>query len=925
MLKLTRRDFVKKTSLATSVLPFASIGRDQFSLAIPSEGPTKVYWLEGGSPEIHGGKAFGVPWPMGLHPEGTEFTLRATNGNQVPLQTWTTATWPDGSLKWTGHAIAPDAPSDEYYEITTGAPLPHATPVHVENTTQRLLIDTGVLQCIIPRDGNSLISSIRRKEKTILEGGHLCGFRQDSPDPGSGRESFTSVLEHVRLEQSGPIRAVVKITGYHETEEGRRWLPFTARLYFYAGSDDIRLTHTFVFDGDEYRDFISALGVRFNVVMHDECYDRHIRFAGQERGLWAEAVQGLTGLRRDPGMEVREAQTAGKKVPAIETWSKRVSTRLHWIPTWSDYSLSQPNANGFLIKKRTRSGHAWIKADQGGRAQGLGYVGGASGGVAFGIRDFWKLHPTQLDIRNAASNKAEVTMWIWSPEAPPMDIRFYHDGLGQEMEGPLDEVDIQGIESSVPDHPYEKQLDALEVTYEDYEEGFGSPHGIARSTDIRLKIVDSTPSREELSNLATAISLPRQLVPRPVDMLSAKVFGTMWDLPKRTSQNLIQIEDQIDWLIQYYKKQVEQHHWFGFWDYGDVMHTYDSDRHMWRYDIGGYAWDNSELSTDLMLWYTYIRSGNVDAFRLAEAMNRHNRDVDIYHLGRFVGLGTRHNVQHWGCSAKQLRVSTCANRRFHYYLTTDERTGDVLQEVAEADKTIASLDAHRKVYRMGRNPEFAAASDTDLCRISSGTDYGAVLSNWLTAWERTGESKYREWIENSMRTIGQSEYGFFTDAFWFDPETKQMTAPEGIKPSAPHLKIMFGLPEILSEVIELIKVPEFEAAWLKYCRLWNASEEQMKEELGETFRKPGFVSAHSRLTAYASFKMNDSILADRAAEEFNSRNWIDGNKRETVQVTGPDVLNSVDEARWVSTNDTAQWGLSAIQTSALISKSLTEF
>jgi hypothetical protein len=33
-----------------------------------------------------------------------------------------------------------------------------------------------------------------------------------------------------------------------------------------------------------------------------------------------------------------------------------------------------------------------------------------------------------------------------------------------------------------------------------------------------------------------------------------------------------------------------------FLDYGDFMHTYDPDRHTWRYDVGGYAWDNSELS-----------------------------------------------------------------------------------------------------------------------------------------------------------------------------------------------------------------------------------------------------------------------------------------------------------------------------------------
>jgi hypothetical protein len=36
------------------------------------------------------------------------------------------------------------------------------------------------------------------------------------------------------------------------------------------------------------------------------------------------------------------------------------------------------------------------------------------------------------------------------------------------------------------------------------------------------------------------------------------------------------------------------------------------------------------------------------------------------------------------------------------------------------------------------------------------------------------------------------------------------------------------------------------------------------------------------------------------------------------------VLNPVDEAAWVSTNDTAQWGLAAIQNLALVGEHLKD-
>jgi hypothetical protein len=863
---------------------------------------------------------------MGQHAVGTAFTLRTRDGREIPVQTWKTATWPDGSLKWTGHALAPDAPDAEYYEIVPGKPKTHASPVSVEIKSKAIIVKTGVITCTLPTKGDALIASVKRGKATLLSNGLLTGTRQDSPDPGNVRESFVSDIKSAEVEQCGPIRAVVKVDGMHRTKAEREWLPFSVRLYFHAGSDSIRMTHTFVFDGDEHKDFISSLGVQFEVPMRDEPYNRHIRFAGQDKGLWGESIQGLTGLSRDPGDAVRAAQVAGEKVPDIRSWPATINTRMHWIPTWGDFTLSQLNANGFTVRKRTKAGHGWINADQGHRSEGLGYVGGTSGGVAFGMRDFWKLHPTQLDIRDAATESAKVTLWMWSPEAPAMDIRFYHDGMGQDISGPLPGVEIDGITPSVPDHPYQKQVDALKVTYEDYEPGFGTPHGVARSTDIILKVVGSTPSREDLAELAATVSTPPQLVPRPGDLLRAQVFSNMWGLPNRSSKNLSAIEDRLEWSIQFYKDQVEQRHWYGFWDYGDVMHTYDSDRHVWRYDVGGFAWDNSELSTDMWLWYTFLRSGNADAFRLAEAMNRHNRDVDIYHLGRFAGFGTRHNVQHWGCSAKQLRISTCMNRRFHYFLTTDERTGDVLEEVVEADRQLASLNARRKVmFDTSKNTQFFEPDDPSRCRISVGTDYGATVSNWLTAWERTGDPKYRNWIEDSMRSIGNAKWGFFTNRFWFDPDSKKLTAPDGEAPMASHLSIMFGLPEVVAELIQLIDIPEFKKAWLRYCDLWNAPREVLDKELGPQFKAPGFPSAHSRITAYAAVMKKDQRLATRAASEFLDNQWKGWKPTlQTQRIEGPSVLNPVDEAKWVSTNQSAQWGLGAIQASALVPKAISK-
>ena len=52
------------------------------------------------------------------------------------------------------------------------------------------------------------------------------------------------------------------------------------------------------------------------------------------------------------------------------------------------------------------------------------------------------------------------------------------------------------------------------------------------------------------------------------------------------------------------------------------MHAYDPVRHTWRYDIGGFAWDNTELASNMWLWYNFLRTGREDIWRMAEAMTR---------------------------------------------------------------------------------------------------------------------------------------------------------------------------------------------------------------------------------------------------------------------------------------------------------------
>ncbi len=899
---MNRRDFLVKSAFAAAIPLAVSATSLRASNRTPAkkapDGARSISWLDGKAPDSDTGSVWGLPWPQGQLQKNDPVKLENESGASIPLQTWATAYWPDGSIKWTAHAIPAKIGASQTLFISKGAPSAPKSPVVVTDRGAYIAVDTGTIRCIVPVKGDHVFTSIERDGIAIAENAQLIGYRQstidDSFEHNPELESFQGITESVTIEQRGPVRAVLLVKGKHKTANGRTWLPYSMRLSFFAGGEAAQISHTFIYDGDESRDFIKGLGLRFDVPMRDELYNRHVRFVGQDSGLWAEAVRGLTGLRRNPGEDVKQAQIAGLPTPPEADWDPRVSERLRFIPAWGDFTLSQPSANGFTIRKRTKSGQGWIDSDQGGRSAGTAYVGGVSGGVLFGMRDFWKLHPTQLDIRNADTDTAQATIWIWSPEAPPMDLRFYHDDMGMDT--------------------YEEQYDGgLAITYEDFEPGFGTPHGVARTSDFSILALGATPSRQETVSIAQSISEPPLLTATPEDYLASGVFGGLWSLPNRSDDKHSEIEDRLDWSVQYYRSQVDQRHWYGFWNYGDVMHTYDSDRQVWRYDVGGFAWDNSELSPDLWLWYSFLRTGRRDEFRLAEAMTRHNRDVDIYHIGKWAGLGSRHNVQHWGCSAKQLRISTSAYRRFHYYLTGDERTGDVLNEVTEADKQLANLVPTRKLKGRSATPTAT--------RMGVGTDFGSTVANWLTAWERTGDVKYKNWLENAMKTIGAQELGFFCGDFGYDPVTKKLLPPENPVAQVSHLNAVFGLVEMCAELIQLIDIPSFKAAWIEYCTFYNAPKEEQIAKFGHALKGISLVQAHSRLTAYAAKTTSDSKLAKRAWKEFG-KEWGGKKTIGTKRIEGPTTLNPVDVAPWVSTNDTAQWGLAAIQNLAQISDAL---
>jgi hypothetical protein len=904
---VTRRDVLAGAALAAASMTLGrALAQSPTSTPSPAgaaQSPagdsTIARWIEGTPPQTLGGVTWTVPWPCGQIHSTADLTVLA-DGQPIAADTWPLAYWPDGSVKWSAHAAALPSKAPAALSVERGTPPAPQSTIKVTSIDGGVLIDTGVLRCTLATSGPDLIRQIEVAGKPVLTAGRLVAHLATSPEPGQGtRQRYVSSIRTVTAETGHTLRTVVKIEGVHvadDAQKGTEVFPFVVRLYFYAGSDRIRIVHSFIYDRDENKEFLAGLGLTFQVPLRDELYDRHIRFVGDDHGLLGEAVRGITGLRRDPGQTVREAQVAGQKTPPISEWNRSVVPNLQYIPAWGDYRLTQLAPDGFLIQKRTKQGHAWIQSGAGHRAAGTAYVGGASGGVAFGLRDFWQRCPTELSIANAHTDAATVTLWMYSPSAQPLDMRFYHDGLGQDT--------------------YAKQNAGLDITYEDYEPGYGTPYGIARTSELFLWATASTPSRDDIAGFADVVRKPPQLLCHPARYLGAGVFGGIWTLPDTSSTPVkAGIEAMLTQVMEQYIRDVDQRRWFGFWDFGDVMHTYDSDRHTWRYDVGGFAWDNSELSPDLFFWTMVLRTARPDYYRFAEAHVRHTGEVDVYHIGRFAGLGTRHNVQHWGCSSKQTRISTSIYRRHFYFLTADERVGDLLRAQVTEGETFKKIVIGRKVGATDDTPSLPLPPVENAPpggKIGCGAmGWGNIMSAWLTEAERTGDKAWHDRIRTSLRTIAALPKGLYTENWKLDLDTGEVTHDGPVDVGVSHLTACFGLPEISAELIRTY--PEegklYAETWAQYGILYNAPAAERDAALGKRLKGFSLNDSHSRATAFAAWWRKDPQLAARAWKEYfgpEGTTRFTRAQRESKHLQGPDVLLPIDEIP-LGTNGAQSW------------------
>jgi hypothetical protein len=225
-------------------------------------------------------------------------------------------------------------------------------------------------------------------------------------------------------------------------------------------------------------------------------------------------------------------------------------------------------------------------------------------------------------------------------------------------------------------------------------------------------------------------------------------------------------------------------------------------------------------------------------------------------------------------------------------------------------------------------------------RIRIGPDWFALAGNWMTEWERTGDKRWHDKIIAGVDSIVKMPFGLETGKpvanakaeaaiVGFDNATGKLTPIPDMKTGQfgvanYNLATIQGGAQVMFELVPLLGREDFEAEWLRLCRLavappevWTKDKTTNSEGADARYVAPG--QGGSRLAAYAYSKTGNKAYLDKSIQMLLE---LGGGIANAHTISGAESLSPVQEDPRMSTNDAAQTGLTCIEVLELCKNAL---
>lgn len=206
----------------------------------------------------------GIPFAQGRLLDASHFTIR-DHGRSLPVQRRVLAAWEDGSVKWLLVHFQPNLPGNdektfEFAIEDNSSDVQPQVSVAVHETEAGIEVGTGPIQFRVPREGFVPVDQVRIQGEPSLFASAFRGFEMLCD--GQPLSSLGGTVE-LEVEESGPLRAVILVSGTHRRADGSPFIAFRGRITAYAGKCFIEVEHQFLHTEEPKEISLEQLTLRF--------------------------------------------------------------------------------------------------------------------------------------------------------------------------------------------------------------------------------------------------------------------------------------------------------------------------------------------------------------------------------------------------------------------------------------------------------------------------------------------------------------------------------------------------------------------------------------------------------------------------------------------------------------------------------------
>jgi hypothetical protein len=564
----------------------------------------------------------GIPFARGEIFSTDNLKLVGNSTGDLPFQFKILSYWPDKSIKWGLLEFKPAIPgqTEQKYYLCYGTGLnkeKFSSLLNIKDEPDSITVNTGSLEFSVSKRKFYLFDSVRL-------GQNLVSTKADLILNFQGHEYHSSLDKDVSviLEESGPLKAVIKASGWFVSEKGSKFCKFVTRISAFAGESYLKVQHTFIYTGYPENKY-------------------HYLYEG----------------KRLPENEPIDAIyiTLPFTVKEGSKYTFGVDNQIMQGDFTDTVSIFQDKFNDYTVIKRGKT------LGTGKKLEGWLDFGSNDFSVTVGIKNFWQQFPKSYLIDK---DKQCLEVYLWPKEAGKLDLKTTEAAYG-------------------PDSVARGSAFGLAKTHEIDFYFHEKDHSQSNVKEIITGLSSDALIMSESAWIADTKALGKVL---PVDrrLYSEEDFlSRLFDWGNRQIENfgwygMTDFGDTLSWYRkESFDKSYDDWGWhpegrWGWYNCEAVSTHTGALLQFLRTGEHKYFAFGANLARHIMDIDTCHYNTVANDSRLKNTISDDYSQVGSMH---------RHNGNHWGGENAETTHTNITGLVFYYYITGDPRTKDVIEEV----------------------------------------------------------------------------------------------------------------------------------------------------------------------------------------------------------------------------------------------------